>query len=371
MTNFLENEKIIESSIVDSPTERELQFLDLTGRKAFWSQGFKGKGEVVAVLDTGITPHDEFGDRLLQGRNFSSDHMGSPNITTDHHSHGTHCAGSIVGKKVGIAPEAEVVPVKVLNTMGGGTVEDVIAGINWCSNWRHPKTGQKLTAISMSLSFPTLTSQQLSDLTRAVERLVKMDIAVFCSAGNTARTEIRYPAGLEDVICVGAVDYEKKQAWFTTQGNHVDICNIGVDVLSACHLGGYSKMSGTSMSTPLSAGLSLLLANKYKSIYKRPIKEGLLYEMVKFHTKDLGIKGADPIFGAGFFTLQPLEMEIDIQTGSNVIRINGEDFKMEVPPQIINGRFMIPVRFVTDPAGAYVVWFSGEDRRTTGARVVF
>ena len=370
-TILIGEERLLLDTQVDTPPERELQFLDLTGRKAFWSQGFKGQGMVVGVLDTGINPHKEFGDRLLKGRNFSSDHMGNPDITTDHHGHGTHCAGSIVGKNVGTAPLAEVVPVKVLNSMGGGTVEDVIAGINWCGDWRHPRTNQRMNAISMSLSFPSVTSAQLNSLKEAVASLNSKGIMVFCSAGNTAREEMRYPAGLDEVVCVGAVDINKQQAWFTTRGNHVDICNIGVDVLSACYQGGYVKMSGTSMSTPLSAGLGLLVGQKYNSIYQKRVNEYLWYELIKFHTKDLGIQGTDPVFGAGFFTLQPLQMEIDIQTGSQIIRINGEDMRMEAPPQIVNGRFMVPVRFVTDPAGAYVVWFSDNKGFTTGAKVVF
>jgi major intracellular serine protease len=369
--NFLEEDIILIDTQVDAPSERDLQFLDLTGRKTYWSQGFKGKGIVVAVVDTGVSPHEEFGNRLLKGRNFSTDHNGDPNITIDIFGHGSHCAGSIAGKSVGIMPESEILPVKVLNGTGGGTFGTVLAGLQYCIDWKHPITGKKLNAVSMSLSFPTLTSIELANLRGAVQTLNQSGIAVFASAGNTGKEEMRYPAALDEVVCVGAVDIEKKQAYFTTQGNHVDVCNIGVNVLSVCNTGGYIRMSGTSMSTPLSCGLAGLIAEKYESIYGKRIDEYLWYEMVKMHTKDLGIRGVDKIHGTGFFTLQPLEMEMNVQVGSNVIRVNGENHVMETPAQIINGRFMVPVRFVTDPAGAYVTWSEDSKGYTTGARVVF
>lgn len=368
---MLSGEFLIKDSYVDAPSERELQFLDLTGRKAYWSQGFKGKGIVVAVIDTGVSPHAEFGDRLLKGRNFSTDHMGDPNITVDIFGHGSHCAGSIAGNTVGIMPEAEILPIKVLDAAGSGTFERVSSGLQYCIDWKHPVTGKKINAISMSLSFPTLTSTQLSNLRSTVQTLNQSGIAVFCSAGNTGKEEMRYPAALDEVVCVGAVDIEKKSAYFTTIGNHVDVCNIGINVLSVCNTGGYIKMSGTSMSTPLSCGLAGLIAQKYEAIYGKRIDEYLWYEMVKMNTKDIGIRGVDKVYGAGFLTLQPLEMTMDIMVNSNIIRINGENVVMESPAQIINGRFMVPVRFVTDPAGAYVIWNSDDKSYTTGAKVVF
>jgi len=371
MQNLIDSERLLMDTLVNQPTERDLQFLNLSGRKAFWSQGFKGRGQVVAVVDTGISPHQEFGDRLLEGRNFTKDYNGDPNKTTDHHGHGTHCAGTIVGATVGKAPLAEVVPVKVLDAVGNGTPEQVIEGLKYCLLWKHPITGRRLTLVSMSLSFPSLTTTQLNSLRMAVSNLVNAGISVVCSAGNTSKEEMRYPAGLDEVICVGAIDIEKKQAYFTTKGDHVDVCSIGVDVLSACHTGGYVKMSGTSMSTPYVAGDMVLLSDKYERIYKKAIPEQLRYELTKFNSKDLGIEGVDKIFGAGFVTLQPTEAEILLQVNNHTIYINGEATVMEAPAQIINGRFMVPIRFVTENSGAFVTWYSDSDGSTTGAKVVY
>jgi len=358
MIKFI-HEVPIKESFTDKIEPDEFQFLDLTGRRAYWSQGFYGQGEVAAVVDTGVSPHEEFGDRLLPGRNFTKDFGGDPDNTTDVMGHGTHCAGTIAGKNVGMAPKAEILPIKVLGgTRGEGTWDDIIAGLEYLKVWRHPKTNQKVSVVSMSLSSDGrgISSSQIQRLNQAVQDLVDMDIAIFCSMGNTGGYSLRYPASLDPVIAVGAVDIEKKAAYFTTTGDHVDICSIGVNVLSACHKGGYCKMSGTSMSTPMSAGNALQIANKYKETFDKRIKEPLLYDLVKFNTKDLGIKGVDKTHGAGFFTLQPLEVELWMMNNEKNVVVNGETIEMETPAKIEEGRFLIPIRYIADPTGAYVKW---------------
>lgn len=368
MIKFIED-KPITDSIVDSIKPEDLEFLDLTGRRAYYSQGFYGQGEVVGVIDSGVSPHPEYEDRLLEGRNFTKDHNGDPDITTDHFGHGTHCAGSIAGKNVGVAPKCEIVPIKVL---GGGDGEGewawIIEGLKYAKDWRHPKTGQKLTAVSMSLSADDkgIREHELLQLKIAISDLVKNGTAVFCSMGNTSGDSIRYPACLDEVIAVGAVDIKKEQAYFTTTGDHADICQVGVHVLSACNYGGYVYMSGTSMSTPISCGGAILIANKYRETFKKPISEDLLWNLVKFNTKDLGIPGVDKVFGAGFFTLQPLELNMWMQHDNKNIVINGEVIEMESPAKIENGRFLIPIRYASD-VGAYVMW-NPEDQ---SAKVVY
>lgn len=343
---------------LDSIRPDDLEFLDLTGRRAYWSQGFYGQGETVAVVDTGVSPHPEFEDRLLKGRNFSRDYNRDPNKYHDDRGHGTHVAGSIAGKNVGVAPKAEILPVRVLSADGSGEWSDVSEALEWINEWRHPVHGRKVSAVSMSLSADDrgIRASEIQRLKEAVKALVENDIAVFCSMGNTGGDSIRYPASLDEVIAVGAVDVEKEKAYFTTTGNHADICQIGVQVLSAWYKGGYVYMSGTSMSTPISSGLSTLLSNKYRETFNKRISEPLLYEMVKMNTKDLGIKGVDKVHGAGFFTLQPLEFKLWTMHGEKNIVINGETITMETEAEIDNGRFVVPLRYLTDPAGAYVMW---------------
>lgn len=109
-------------------------FLNLSGRKALYSQGIYGQGVVVAVIDSGVSPHPELENRLLEGKNCIRTY--SNKSWHDDNKHGTHVAGTIAGKTCGIAPKAEILPVKVLDAMGGGNWTDIIAGIDYARTWR-------------------------------------------------------------------------------------------------------------------------------------------------------------------------------------------------------------------------------------------
>jgi len=85
-------------------------FLELSGRKAFHSRGIYGQGVVVAVIDSGVSPHPEFEDRLLNGKNCIKKYGNTS--WKDDNKHGTHVAGTIAGKRCGIAPKAEILPVR-------------------------------------------------------------------------------------------------------------------------------------------------------------------------------------------------------------------------------------------------------------------
>lgn len=115
-------------------------------------------------------------------------------------------------------------------------------------------------------------------------------------------------------------------------------------------------MSGTSMSTPMSCGVAMLMGSKYKALFSKAMPEPLFYEMVKFNTKDLGIEGVDKIYGAGFFTLQPLELNIWLINGSKTMVVNGANKEMDVPAEIENGRFDIPFRYIGQETGAKIKW---------------
>jgi major intracellular serine protease len=268
-----------------------------------------------------------------------------------------------------MAPKAEILPIKVLSgASGSGVWDDIIDGLEYLKTWRHPETNRSVSVVSMSLSADSrgISSSKIDRLHKAIKDLTGMDIAIFCSMGNTGGDSIRYPASLPEVIAVGAVDIKQKKAYFTTTGDHVDICSIGVDVLSAAHTGGYCKMSGTSMSTPMSAGNALEIANKYRETFGKRIKESLLYDLVKFNTKDLGIKGVDKIHGAGFFTLQPLEADLWMMHGDKNIVINDDVIEMETPAEIKAGRFLVPLRYISEATGAYVAW--DPEQRTANVR---
>ncbi|MDQ3304542.1 MAG: S8 family serine peptidase, partial [Actinomycetota bacterium] len=116
----------------DDPFFSEQWGLEAIGAEAAWSQG-RGAGMVIAVVDTGVDlDHEDLEDNLLPGRSFISS---SP--PQDGNGHGTHVAGiaaASTGNRIGVAgvaPDASILPVKVLDEKGAGNVNDVAEGIAW------------------------------------------------------------------------------------------------------------------------------------------------------------------------------------------------------------------------------------------------
>lgn len=333
-------------------------FLELSGRKAMYSRGVYGQGVVVAVIDSGVKPHPEFENRLLNGKNFIKNYGNTS--WHDDNMHGTHVAGSIAGKTCGIAPKAEILPLKALDATGSGEWSYIINALNYARLWE--LNGKKVNIISMSLSSGSgqITKTEKTNLETAINKCVEAGILVVVSAGNTAQNELRYPACFDNVVTVGAVDVEKEIAQFSTYGNHVDVCQVGTKVISAYFDPSqgyeYAELSGTSMSTPLTSGIAALLACDYKMRFKTGIPERKLYEALKMNTKDLGIQGVDKYYGAGFCTLQPLNLTIEVENNSDIVIFNGEPVKLDVPVQIINDRTMFPIREFAERTGGSVDW---------------
>nr|WP_245210466.1 S8 family serine peptidase [Sedimentibacter acidaminivorans] len=331
----------------------DLKFLELSGRQAFYSQGIYGQNTICAVIDTGVSPHIELENRILVGKNLNSSYSSTNNYRDDN-MHGTHVAGSVAGKNVGIAPQSKILPVKVLDGSGGcNKTQDIVNGIKYARQWRSPK-GEKVDVISMSLSgtkngFGTTV---WSNLQAEIKNCVKDGILVVCSAGNTGITELRYPGAYDEVVCVGAVDMEKKQADYTTMGNHVDLCQVGSNVISAYYTGGYIALSGTSMSTPIISGIACLIACQHKLKFGERITETKLYEQLKMNTKDLGIAGVDKIYGVGFCTLQPLNLTIEMEHLSNIVKFNNQNITTDIPSRVENGRFLFEMRSFAERTGA-------------------
>lgn len=349
-------QKFVVDDILRVVTESELQFLNLSGRKSFHSQNMYGQETIVAVIDTGVSIHQELRGRVLNGKSF----VGYTTRTLDDNGHGTHVAGTIAGRNVGIAPRANILPIKVLDGDGNGSLENLIAGLNWVNEYNRQNQG-KVSVVNMSLSVDKeLTDEEKDGLHQAIKSLVDNNVAVIVSAGNTGEEEIRYPAAFDEVICVGAVDIAQKRAMFSTMGDHIDVCQVGVEVISAWYKGGYAVMSGTSMSTPIVSGIAALIASKYKATFDEYITEDYLWKTLKLNTKDLGISGADREYGTGFSTLQPLELKVMMQNGSPYLRINGQVYKAEQNINIVEGNFWLPGSIFANTSGAYLT-YSNED----------
>lgn len=215
-----------------------------TGDYAYNDQ-WAGKGVSVYVIDTGVNiEHKDFGGRAKWGYNAVN---GTED--TDENGHGTHCAGTIGGTVYGIAKEASIFAVKVLDAQGSGTDEGVIDGINWVAN-----NAQLPAVASMSLG-----GSASDPLDAAIKELNNANVVVSVAAGNeNTDAGDSSPARVKDIITVGALDVGDKRAEFSNYGEVVDIFAPGVNITSAW-IGSpdaTDTISGTSMACPHISGLA-------------------------------------------------------------------------------------------------------------------
>ncbi|HSP21075.1 MAG TPA: S8 family peptidase [Planococcus sp. (in: firmicutes)] len=262
---------------------------------AVWEQAQHGKGTVVAILDTGCQPdHPDLQGRIISGRNFTADFNSDANDFSDNNGHGTHVAGTVAaslrpdGKIVGVAPETQLLILKVLNGEGAGDYAGIISGIHYAIDWRGPN-GEKTTVISMSLGGP----DNVPELHDAVKRAVDNGIPVVCAAGNEgddshSTDEFAYPGAYGEVIQVGAVDFNRKIAPFSNTNNEIDLVAPGIDIYSAYPGSQYATLSGTSMAAPHISGALVLIKNIAEMEFARELTEAELYAQLVRRTVPLG-----------------------------------------------------------------------------------
>jgi len=262
---------------------------EIHGIPLIWEDtGYTGAGSVVSIIDTGIdSSHVGLDD--LDDDNSTDDNkviafydaVNSPELTNgteivayDDQGHGTHCAGITAGtgapgnEYVGVAPQAQLVGVKVLDEGGSGSFATVMAGMEWTVDKRHDFN---IRAASMSLGGFGLiewTSSEQESVNRMANEMVRSGIALFIAAGNNGvAAQIGTPGSAEDAITVGALDKDTSIAIYSSQGPTEEgrvkpnIAFVGSNVFApeANSGDGYIDYSGTSMATPGAAGLAALM----------------------------------------------------------------------------------------------------------------
>ena len=208
----------------------------------------------VWVIDTGIDlDHPDL--NVGYGANFIFQGKNSPN---DGNGHGTHVAGTIAAidndiDVVGVAAGATVHPVRVLNNSGSGTVDGVVAGVDWVAENASPGD-----CVNMSLG----GSGHWYSLHDAIVNAANKEIRFAIAAGNSGADADNYePAHIEhpNVYTVSAVNSSDVFASFSNWGNPpVDYAAPGVNILSTKKGGGVTTMSGTSMASPHVCGVLTL-----------------------------------------------------------------------------------------------------------------
>ena len=318
---------------------------EIIGTYAAWNSTM-GKGVTVAVLDSGLMySHQDFFDDngkntnvITPGRNTTKGMIigntlvnnDPDNVVTDRDGHGTHVAGIVAAKansygSRGVAPEARILPVKVLDYYNGGavgTTATITRGVSWVVN----NGSRRADVINMSLggSIPyDLASQKI--ITDAIAR----GIVVVAAAGNDGTNNRVFPASIKGVICVASVDRNSIRSVFSNFGPQVTIAAPGTKIIST-YIGSnysYTRMGGTSMAAPVVSGVVAL----YISMFGRPydasgvanVVSALNKSAVKTDSKQIG----KVVNVAAMFDKEVAPPDV-FQSGSNVVikTTRNEDF---------------------------------------------
>ena len=284
-----------------------------------WALGYTGKNVVVAILDSGTNPDhydlkdhlwsgyadadgDGEKDDLVNGWNF----VGNNSNITDDYGHGTHCAGIVcgdgtVGNVTGVAPDATLMTVKVVNRTGGGTPAQMMSGVEFAV-----ENGADVLSMSLGFKRSQISDADIELLRRTFENTLLLGVPVCAAAGNDGNSygapdNVDFPAacpppylhpdqmvnagGLTSVICVGSVNVNDEYVSSSSQGpvtwQGTSFCDYPYDaeqiglirpdisapgdlIYSLKHDENdkYKYMSGTSQATPCVAGVIALMLEK-------------------------------------------------------------------------------------------------------------
>lgn len=223
-----------------------------------WQNPNKGTGIKIAILDTGIQ-YDHPDLNIQGGVNFVGKNDGStnPKIWTDKFGHGTHVAGIVAAKNntigvVGVAPEASLYAVKVLNNAGFGSTSDIIQGIQWAAD------NAQIASMSFGSNVPSRAEEDAVNAAR-LKGLILVAAAGNSGDGIASTDDVGYPARYGAVIAVAATDSYDNVASWSSDGPEVDVAAPGVSIYSTYKGGSYATFSGTSMAAPHVTGTVALM----------------------------------------------------------------------------------------------------------------
>ena len=335
-------------------------YAQAVGADRAWQKGASGRGVTVAILDSGVAPDPDLVEptnRILASVNFADERVGG----RDPGGHGTHVAGIVAGNGtrsagefVGIAPQANIVDVRVLGRNGGGRLSSVVRGIEWVVANRDV---YNIRVMNLSFGAPPTVSYRTDPLAAAVEIAWRRGVVVVAASGNggPASNTVVTPGIDPYSITVGATDdagtlttRDDTLAWFSAWGTAdsnakpdlvapgrriVSVRAVGSTldalfpdrVVTAANGATYLRLSGTSMSTPVVSGAIALLLERQPDLTPDQVK-AVLTATAKRYGQDAATPPDPAADGSGLLNVAAALKVDDGATG------NGTILQSSLPP---------------------------------------
>ena len=263
--------------------------------KKVYHAGYSGKNIRIAVLDTGMAPHPDLTGKRIRFLDFVSGRQ----AMYDDNGHGTHVTGILCGngKHTGMAPEADIVSLKVLDAKGNGDTKDVLKALEWVMH-NHRIYGIRLLNFSVGF-LPGADIREQKQILDAVEELWDCGVLVVAAAGNNGpgSNSVTVPGISRKILTVGACDDDIRQAVSVHYGysgkGPTGCCIVKPEILApgtkilSCDskTNGYTRKSGTSMAAPVVCGALALGMEKEPYLYPEEWKLRLYHTAEKTGTE--------------------------------------------------------------------------------------
>ncbi len=281
-------------SVPTDPYYTEQYFHSMIDSPSAWNITKGSEDVVVAVIDTGIdVSHPEFAGRISpKSCNIVTKQVGAE-YAEDDINHGTHVAGIIAAAQnngqggCGIAPNITIMAIKANNKNSRGFSNDSIADAIYYA----AENGADI--INMSLGAYEFIGFS-AIIQKAVRYAYSQGVTLVAAAGNESYGKVSYPAAYQEVIAVSSVDTKGKMSSFSNYGSEVDLAAPGSNVYSTNLGDGYTVLSGTSMASPVVAGVAALIKSQFPELSPAEIKQRLLIT-----AQDRSDVGRDDQYGYG------------------------------------------------------------------------
>ncbi len=240
----------------------------------------------IAIADSGVDPtHPDLAGKLIPGYNFYDNN----NDTRDVFGHGTKVAGAAaaIGNNgigvSGVAWSNPIMPLRVSDTAGYAYYSTMADAIIYAADH-----GVRI----VNLSFGGTSSS--STLQSAIDYAWNKGTIVFASAGNSNVITLTYPAACNHAVAVAATDSADRKASFSNYGSWITVSAPGAGIYTTANGGAYASVSGTSFSSPITAGVAALILSVNPLLSAQQV-----VDILKQNTDDLGTAGFDQYFGYG------------------------------------------------------------------------